>query len=69
MPDFSDMSPEQRRLVEEMEPRWRRAYGIVAKHPELDVTDVFHALRNLTRTPSERLRRALSHGRPRPHAG
>jgi hypothetical protein len=33
------------------------------------VSDVFHALRNLERTPTQRLRRALGHGRNRPHDG
>jgi hypothetical protein len=61
------LSPEERALVLQMEPLWRRAHRIVAEHPELDVSDVFHALRNLQRTPSLRLRRALSHARSRAH--
>jgi hypothetical protein len=65
--NLQDLSPEQRSLVEEMEPLWQRAHRIVAAHPELEVSDVFHALRNLRRTPSERLRRALAHGRARSH--
>jgi hypothetical protein len=61
---LDELSPEQRAFVTEVEPLWRRAHEIVATRPELDVSDVFHALRNLQRTPSERLRRALEYGRP-----
>lgn len=57
-----DLDAEQRELVEQNEPLWQRAYAIVTAQPELDVTDVFHALRNLGRTPTERLRRALLGG-------
>lgn len=67
--DFDDLSPEQRALVAQMKPLWERAHRIVEQNPNLDVSDVFHALRNLQRTPSERLRRALRHGRPRVHSG
>lgn len=65
--DIADLTPEQRALVARMEPLWRRAHAIVADRPDLDVGDVFHALRNLERTPSERLRRALIHDRRRAH--
>jgi hypothetical protein len=61
--ELDDWSPEQRALAEQLEPLWRRAYAIVARHPELDVSDVFHTLVNLKRSPSERLRRGLFHGR------
>jgi hypothetical protein len=57
------LSAEQRAFAERMEPLWRRAHAIVARHPELDVSDVFHTLVNLQRTPAERLRRGLLHGR------
>jgi hypothetical protein len=63
--ELDQLDAEQRKLVEAMEPLWRRAHEIVERHPELDVSDVFHALRNLHRSPSERLRRALAHGRLR----
>lgn len=42
---------------------WRRAHQLVEQHPELDVSGVYHTLRNLNRSPSERLRRGLAHGR------
>ena len=64
-----DLTPEQRAWAERVEPLWRRAHSIVARQPELDVSDVFHALRNLERTPAQRLQRALSHARNCPHAG
>jgi len=64
---LEDLTAEQRALVERMEPLWRRAHAIAARQPSLDVSDVFHVLCNLQRTPSDRLRRALAHGRRRPH--
>jgi hypothetical protein len=45
------------------EERWRRARAIAACHPGMDAGDVYHVLRNLEKTPSERLRAALHHGR------
>ena len=65
----TELTSEQLAWAERVEPLWRRAHAIVAHRPELDVSDVFHALRNLERTPTQRLRRALSHGRNRPHDG
>lgn len=62
-----DLSVEEQVFVAAMEPLWRRAHRIVEERPELDVSDVFHALRNLQRTPSERVRRAVRHGRARAH--
>ena len=59
-----DLSPEQRALVDQVEPLWRQAHRIVEQLPDLDVGDVYHALRNLQRAPSERLARALRYGRP-----
>jgi hypothetical protein len=43
------------------EARWRRAHEVVDNRPELDVGDVYHAICNLERTPTERLRRGLRH--------
>ncbi|HWZ91310.1 MAG TPA: hypothetical protein VNW92_20755 [Polyangiaceae bacterium] len=42
---------------------WQRAHRIVAGTHELDVGDVYHTLRNFQRSPAERLRRGLRHGR------
>jgi hypothetical protein len=44
---------------------WQHAYRIVEQNPELDSGDVYHTLRNFQRTPQERLRRGLRHGRTR----
>lgn len=46
---------------------WRRAHAIVAARPDLDVGDVYHALRTLELPPAERLRRGLTRVRVRPH--
>jgi hypothetical protein len=35
----------------------------VALNATLDVSDVYHTLRNFQRSPEERLRRGLRHGR------
>ncbi len=45
------------------EERWRRAQRIAERHPGVDVGGVYHVLRNLEKTPSQRLRAALDHGR------
>ena len=63
--DVSGLSNQQRAWVEHDERLWERANEIVASRPELDVQGVYHVLRNLERSPSERLRRALSFGRLR----
>jgi hypothetical protein len=48
---------------------WDRARKIAASREGVDVTGVHHALRNLERSPEERLRRALSFGRLRSDGG
>jgi hypothetical protein len=45
------------------EARWRRAREIAADYPGMDVSGVYHVLRNLEKTPTERLRAALVNGR------
>jgi hypothetical protein len=45
------------------EARWRRAHRLVGLHPGTDVGGVYRVLRNLEKTPTERLRGALHHGR------
>ena len=44
------------------------AHRIVAQNPNLDPSDVYHTLRNFQRSPEERLRRGLRHGRTRTRA-
>lgn len=66
---FSDLTAAQKDWLEEDEHLWRRAYEIVARHDNLDVSGVYHTLVNFKRSPGERLRRGLSHGRLRPQHG
>ncbi|MBI2388184.1 MAG: hypothetical protein HYV09_01095 [Deltaproteobacteria bacterium] len=54
---------DDREWQRQYEERWARAKAIVALHPELDPSGVYHALCSLARTPEERLRRGLAHGR------
>ena len=44
---------------------WRKAHELVRDRPDLDVGDVYHALRNLELPPIERLRRGLTRVRIR----
>ena len=62
---FDELDPGEQQEVVRDEARWRRAHEIVRKHPHLDVSDVHHTLVNLERTPEERLRRGLTHGKLR----
>lgn len=48
---------------------WEQAHAIAARNPDLDAGDVYHALRSLDFSPSERLHRGLTRVRRRPHAG
>src|SRR5262245_7938518 len=64
--DIDQLTVEERAWVERDEAIWRRAHAIVAPHTQLDVSDVYHALVNLQRSPAERLARGLAHGRLRP---
>jgi len=56
-------TPEQQAWLEANEERWRRARRIADAHPGMDTSGVFHVLRNLEKTPAERLRDGLYHGR------
>jgi hypothetical protein len=56
-------SDREREWLERDNERWRRAHAIAASHPGMDVSGVYHVLRNLEKTPTERLRDALRHGR------
>jgi hypothetical protein len=60
-----DLTDDQRAWAQRAEVLWRRAHRIAARHPGMDAGDVYHALRCLQLTPSERLRNALSRGRLR----
>lgn len=63
-----ELTAEQRAWLLASEALWRRAHSIVSERPDLDVGDVYHALRNLQLTPAERLRRGLTRVRVRPHS-
>ena len=63
-----DLTPEQRAWVVHSEALWRKAHGIVSTRPDLDVGDVYHALRTLELPPAERLRRGLTRVRVHPHS-
>jgi len=63
MSELDRLTPEQRAWVVRDEKRWRRAHEIAQANPGLDVSGVYHVLRNLEKTPTQRLRAALHHGR------
>lgn len=60
---LAHLTPEQRAWVRIDEERWQRAHAIASRHEGVDVGGVYHVLRNLEKSPSERLRAALQHGR------
>jgi hypothetical protein len=62
------LTPSQREWAEASERLWRRAHDIAERYPDVDVSDLYHALRCLQLTPSQRLLRALQRGRLRPHS-
>ena len=64
----AELTDEQREWAVHSELLWRKARTIAASNPELDPGDIYHALRALERTPSERLRAALQRGRLRAHS-
>lgn len=61
--EYEALTAEERAWVVRNERVWSRAYEIVARHPNLDVSGVYHTLLQLERTPEERLRRSLALGR------
>ena len=64
--NVESLTPAEREWLIADEGLWQRAHRIVAQNPELDVSDVYHTLRNFQRSPQERLRRGLRHGRTSP---
>jgi hypothetical protein len=68
--DGIGLRSEERAWLIRDEARWRRAHEIAGSDPRIDVNGVYRVLRNLEKTPSERLRDGLYHGRlRRPHRG
>jgi hypothetical protein len=60
---LAHLTNEERAWVVRDEARWRRARDIAALHSGMDACGVYHVLRNLEKSPTERLRAALHHGR------
>jgi hypothetical protein len=65
-PDEShNLTSDQQAWLAESEIVWRQAHTIAAAHPEHDPSDLYHALRCLRLSPTERLRCGLTRGRLR----
>ena len=62
------LTPDQATWAEHSESLWRRAHAIARVNPDSDVSDLYHALRCLELTPTERLAAGLRRGRLRAHA-
>ena len=60
---LDSLSPSERGWLVDDELRWQRARRIAERHGHVDVSGVYHVLRNLEKSPSERLKAALTHGR------
>ena len=60
------LAPEERAWVE-ADLSLRRRAAQLAERLGLDASDVYHQLKHLARSPSERLRLGLAHGRLRSH--
>lgn len=60
--EFDALTPDQRAWLIQDELLWQRAHAIAAR-ATVDVSGVYHVLRNLQKSPSERLRAGLHHGR------
>ena len=68
-PVDDNLTNEQREWVVESEALWREAHAIAAANPGLDAGDVYHSLRCLELSPSQRLGRGLNRVRRHPHIG
>ena len=67
--DLENLTEPQRDWVLHSEVLWRDAHSIAAANPHVDVGDVYHSLRCLELSPSQRLGRGLTRVRRHPHAG
>lgn len=65
---LESLTPAQRAWAYESERLWRRAHQIAARYPDSDVSDLYHALRALALTPTQRLAAGLRRGRLRAYA-
>jgi hypothetical protein len=64
---LNSLTPTQRAWAEHSERLWRQAHEIAAQDSNSDASDVYHALRCLQLTPSQRLAAGLQRGRLRAH--
>jgi hypothetical protein len=64
---YEELDERDQAWVRANERLWQRAHAIVALHPTLDVSLVYHTLVNLRRTPEERLARGLVRGSSAAH--
>jgi hypothetical protein len=69
MPGGEGSTDEQRDWLLHSAALWREAHSIAAANPGVDVGDVYHSLRCLELSPSQRLGRGLTRVRRHPHAG
>lgn len=63
------LTQQQRGWALENEALWRQAHDIAGQNPGLDVGDIYHSLRALRLSPSQRLRRGLERVRIRANEG
>lgn len=62
------LTAEQQAWARHSEALWQQAHALAREHPEHDPSDLYHALRCLELTPTERLRTGLQRGRLRAYA-
>lgn len=67
-PAFEGLTDRERDWLLHSEALWREAHVIAADNPAIDAGDVYHTLRCLELPPAERLARALTRVRHRPHS-
>ncbi|HEY3665171.1 MAG TPA: hypothetical protein VGL19_04185 [Polyangiaceae bacterium] len=60
---LADLTEAQRAWALHSEELWAQAHRIAKSQPGIDAGDVYHTLRCLELSPSERLARGLSRGR------
>jgi hypothetical protein len=68
LPGGEGQTDEQRDWLLHSAALWREAHAIAAANPGVDVGDVYHSLRCLELSPSQRLARGLTRVRRHPHA-
>jgi hypothetical protein len=69
VPELENLTDPQRDWLLHSEALWREAHSIASATPGVDAGDVYHALRCLELSPSQRLGRGLTRVRTRTHVG